>query len=50
MTFTGRTMKGYVFVSPEGYDTDEDLEYWIGLTLAYNPFAKASKKKKKKKT
>jgi len=47
-TFTGRPMKGYVFVTPEGYDTDEDLEYWLSLCLDFNPHAKASKKRKKK--
>jgi len=50
MTFTGRKMKGYAFISPEGFDTDEDLEYWIKLTLAFNPFAKASNKRKRKKS
>jgi len=49
MDFTGRPMKGYVFVTPEGYDTEEDLEYWLELILAFNPLAKASKKKAKKK-
>lgn len=48
MTFTGRSMKGYVFVRAEGFDTDVDLEYWIQLCLNFNPLAKASKKKKKK--
>jgi len=47
-TFTGRPMKGYVFITPEGFDTDEDLEYWLNLCLDYNPRAKASKKRKKK--
>ena len=47
MDFTGRPMKGYVFVTPDGFDTDEDLSYWIDLCLAFNPFAKASKPKKK---
>ena len=46
--FTGRAMKGYVFVRPEGFDLDEDLEYWLQLCLNFNPLAKASKKKKKK--
>jgi len=46
MDFTGRPMKGYVFITPEGYDADEDLEFWIDQVLAYNPFAKASKKRK----
>ncbi len=48
MSFTGRPMKGYVFVAPEAYDMDEDLEYWLDLCLAYNPLAKASKKRKPK--
>lgn len=48
MDFTGRPMKGYVFVTPEGYDTDEDLEYWLSLCLDFNPLAKMSKKRVKK--
>jgi len=46
MDFTGRPMKGFVFVEPEGIDLDEDLDYWIELALEFNPRAKASKKKK----
>jgi len=49
MDFTGRPMKGYVFVTPEGFDMEEDLEYWIKLCLDFNPFAKMSKKRVKKK-
>ncbi len=45
MDFTGRAMKGYVFVKPEGYDSSEDLEFWMARVLEFNPFAKASKKK-----
>lgn len=45
MDFTGRAMKGYLFVKPDGFDLDEDLEYWIDLCLAFNPLAKATKKK-----
>ena len=47
MDFTGRPMKGYVFVTSEGWDDDQDLEHWLGLCLKFNPLAKASKKKKK---
>lgn len=46
MDFTGRPMKGYVFITPEGFDADEDLEYWIQLCLNFNPLAKSSKGKK----
>lgn len=48
MDFTGRPLKGYVFVSPEGVDAQEDLEYWVDLCLQFNPLAKSSKKKGKK--
>ena len=46
MNFTGRAMKGYVFVDGPGMDLDDDLEYWIMKCVAFNPLAKASKKKK----
>lgn len=49
MDFTGRIMKGYVYVSAEGIDTDHELDYWIQLCLDFNPLAKSSKKKAKKK-
>ncbi len=49
MDFTGRPMKGYVFISPDGFDLDEDLDFWIQKCLDFNPLAKASKKKKKAK-
>ena len=29
MDFTGRPMKGYIFVEPSGYYLDEDLNFWI---------------------
>ena len=48
MDFTGRPMKGYVFITPEGYDRQEDLEFWLQKCLDFNPIAKSSKKKKKK--
>ncbi len=49
MNITGRALTGFVFVGNEGIDSDEQLEYWVDLCLQFNPFAKASKKKKKKK-
>ncbi len=45
MDFTGRPMKGYVFVTPDGYDSDKDLEHIVELCLGFNPLAKASIKK-----
>jgi len=46
MDFTGRPMKGFVFVEPEGIDEDEDLAAWLELCLDFNPRAKSSRKKK----
>lgn len=48
MVFTGRSMKGYVFVSEEGMRSKKDFDYWIRLCLEFNPRAKDSKKKMKK--
>ncbi len=48
MNFTGRPMKGFVFLTEEATDLDEDLHYWLQLALDYNPLAKASKKKTSK--
>lgn len=45
MDFSGRPMKGYLYVDPSGVDSNKDLQYWIDLCLAFNPKAKASKKK-----
>lgn len=47
MDFTGRPMRGFVFVTPDGFDMDDHLSYWIDVCLAFNPFAKISKSKKK---
>jgi len=41
-----RPMKGFLWIDPSGYDLEEDLEFWIDRCLAFNPFAKASKKKR----
>ena len=46
MDFTGKPMKGFVFISPEGNKGKKDLDYWLGLAIEFNKKAKASKKKK----
>ena len=45
MNFTGRPIKGFVFVDPIGFDNEDDLQFWLERCLAFNPFAKSSKKK-----
>lgn len=47
MDFTGRIMKGYVFVDIAALTTKKKLEYWISLALEYNKIARRSSKKKK---
>ena len=47
---SGKSMKGFVFVNEYGINTKKDFEYWIALCLEYNKQAKASPKKKIKRT
>lgn len=47
MDFTGRPMKGYIYVIPEGFARDKDLDHWIRLALAFNPRAQASRTKRR---
>lgn len=46
MDFTGKVMRGYVFVSNTVLQTKKQLNEWIQLALAYNPTAKSSRKAK----
>jgi TfoX/Sxy family transcriptional regulator of competence genes len=48
MDFTGKIMKGFVFVDTAALNTKKKLEYWMGLALEYNKKVKPSKKKVKK--
>jgi len=48
MDFTGRPMRGYIFVTPDGFDSEEILSYYLHLCMAFNPWAKASKPRKQK--
>ncbi len=45
MDFTGKVMKGFVFVDIDALNTKRKLEYWVKLALEYNKIARASKKK-----
>jgi TfoX/Sxy family transcriptional regulator of competence genes len=46
MDFTGRPMKGYVYISEEGMKTQKAFDSWINLCLDFNSKATPSKKKK----
>lgn len=40
------SMKGFLYVSAEAIDMDDDLDKWVKRCLEFNPRAKANKKKK----
>ncbi|MBN1597214.1 MAG: TfoX/Sxy family protein [Bacteroidales bacterium] len=44
MDFTGRPLKGFVFVDAIGTNMDADLNYWISLALKFNPKARSINK------
>jgi TfoX/Sxy family transcriptional regulator of competence genes len=44
MTFTGKPMKGYVFVNDTALRSTSNLKRWLGKALAYNDKAKAYKR------
>lgn len=46
MDFTGRPMRGFVFVELVGLNSEKDLAFWLELALTYNPTAKKSARKK----
>jgi TfoX/Sxy family transcriptional regulator of competence genes len=46
MDFTGRPMKGYIYINEDGMKTKKTFAYWINLCLDFNSKAKASKRKK----
>jgi len=46
MNFTGRPMKGFLYVDPDALDNEDDLIYFLDKALEFNPKAKSSKKKK----
>jgi TfoX/Sxy family transcriptional regulator of competence genes len=48
MDFTGKVMRGFVFVDQDVLKTRKQLEYWVKLALDYNKIARSSKKPAKK--
>lgn len=45
MDFTGRPMKGFLFIKPEGFDAEQDLAYWLERCLDFNPKARQSRRR-----
>ena len=46
MDFTGKPMKGYVFVEYDGEGRIPNLSGWLKLALEFNPKAKPSRKRR----
>ena len=36
MDFTGKVMRGFLFIGPDGFDSDEDLDFWVAKALEFN--------------
>lgn len=47
MDFTGKVMKGYVFVDAAVLKSKRQLDFWLQLALEFNEKAKSSKKSRK---
>jgi TfoX/Sxy family transcriptional regulator of competence genes len=35
MDFTGKPLKGFVYIDPEGYAEDEELEMWVNRAITF---------------
>ncbi|QPH41615.1 TfoX/Sxy family protein [Pedobacter endophyticus] len=47
MTMGGKRMSGYILVSEDVLNRNDELDFWIKLALDFNPIAKSSKKRYK---
>ena len=36
MDFTGKVMRGFLFIDPDGFDKDVDLDFWVNKALEFN--------------
>jgi len=36
MDFTGKPMRGFLFIEPDGFDMEDDLDFWIERALEFN--------------
>jgi TfoX/Sxy family transcriptional regulator of competence genes len=47
MQFTGKAMKGFVFVEPEGFETDQHLAQWVQYGVEFGKFGTVKSKNNK---
>jgi len=43
MNFTGKVMRGFLFIDSTGFDAEEDLDFWIQKALDFNEDISRSK-------
>ena len=36
MDFTGNVMRGFLFIDPDGFDNEDDLDFWVEKALQFN--------------
>lgn len=41
MDFTGKPLRGFLFVGPDGFDTEDDLDFWVNKALEFNQLINA---------
>ena len=46
MDFTGKAMKGMIYVSPRGFESDSDLNFWVNTCVKFVESLPTKKPKK----
>lgn len=36
MDFTGSVMRGFLFIDPDGFNNEDDLDFWVEKALQFN--------------
>ena len=49
MVMRGKSLQGYGLINLEGYTNPNDFEFWMRVSLDFNPVAETSKKSGKRK-
>jgi hypothetical protein len=35
MDFTGKPVKGLIYILPDGFESDSDLMYWVNICISF---------------
>lgn len=36
MDFTGKEMRGFLFIDPDGFEREEDMDFWVNQAIDFN--------------